>query len=212
MRTNVTFRKNKNKTPFELFFGMKPNINYLRVFGCAYYHVPKQKRNKLSLPGKIGIMVGYARERRRYKIYVPETGKVLEEKSVNFNENDSGARLIDENDKDNNERTYNLLTYLESEQDVTKNQNGINANVGNEMDDEENEEIIEAERRPRGRPQGTTRAILEVRKRLRREENNANQTGVRRFERLREKAVSLVEQVKTPSSYDEAKISQNWSD
>jgi len=116
---HVTFRKNKNKTPFELFFGMKPNINYLRIFECvAYYHVPKQKRDKMSLSGKIGIMVGYARERCGYRIYVPKTGKVLEERSVNFNKNDSGARLIDENDKDNNE--YHLLTYSQPEQDVIK--------------------------------------------------------------------------------------------
>jgi len=151
--TSLTFRKNKNKTPFgrELFFRMKPNINYLRIFGCvAYYHVSKQKRNKLNLPDKIGIMVGYAHERRGYRIYVSETGKVLEERSVNFNENDLGARLIDENDKDNE---YYLLTYLEPEQDVIKDQNDneINANIGNETDDEENEEIIEAERRSRER-------------------------------------------------------------
>jgi len=67
--------------------------------------------------------------------------------------------------------------------------------VGNETDNEENEEIIEAEHRPRGRPQGTTQAIIEARERLRREENNANQTGVRRSEKSREKAVSLVKQV-----------------
>jgi len=31
--SNVTFRKNKSKTPFE-FFEIRSNINYLRVFGC----------------------------------------------------------------------------------------------------------------------------------------------------------------------------------
>jgi len=51
-----------------------------------------------------------------------------------------------------------------------------------------------------------------VRKRLRRKKNNANQTGIRRSERLQKKAISLVEQVKTSSSYDEAKIIQNWPD
>jgi len=54
-----------------------------------------------------------------------------------------------------------------------------------------------------------TRAVIEVRERLRREENNANQTGVRRSEKSRKKAVNLVKQVKTLSIYDEAKINQN---
>jgi len=44
--------------------------------------------------------------------------------------------------------------YLKPEQDVTRDQNdnGINANVNNETNDEENEEIIEAERKLRERP------------------------------------------------------------
>jgi len=59
--STVTPRKNKNKTPFELFFNMKPNVSYVRVFGCvAYYHTPKEKRGKLELPGKVG-MIGLVR-------------------------------------------------------------------------------------------------------------------------------------------------------
>ena len=83
--SNVTPRKNKDKTPYELFFGIKLNVSYLRIFGCiVYYHIPKEKRNKLELPGKIGIMVGYSREKRG--IYDPENEIVLEERSVKFNE------------------------------------------------------------------------------------------------------------------------------
>ena len=84
--SNVTPRKNKAKTPHELFFNVKPNVSYLRIFGCTVYcHIPKKKRNKLELPGKIGIMVGYSRERRGYRIYDPEKEIVLEESRIQLN-------------------------------------------------------------------------------------------------------------------------------
>ena len=38
-----------DKTPFEAWYGKKPNVNHLRVFGCsAYIHVPKDERKKLD--------------------------------------------------------------------------------------------------------------------------------------------------------------------
>lgn len=34
-RVNIT--KNTNKTPYELYFGKKPNLGYLKVFGSKCY-------------------------------------------------------------------------------------------------------------------------------------------------------------------------------
>ena len=37
------------KTPYEAWFGQKPRVDHLRVFGCdAYVHVPKDERGKLD--------------------------------------------------------------------------------------------------------------------------------------------------------------------
>ena len=49
-------------------------------------------------------MVGYSRERRRYRIYDPEKEIVLEERSIKFNESELGNDLIKTN---NCEETYN---------------------------------------------------------------------------------------------------------
>jgi hypothetical protein len=39
----------KNITPEEVFTGIKPEIELLRLFGCpVYFHVPKEKKSKLD--------------------------------------------------------------------------------------------------------------------------------------------------------------------
>jgi len=38
-----------DKTPEEVFTGKKPGVSHLRIFGCpVYFHVPKEKRNKIE--------------------------------------------------------------------------------------------------------------------------------------------------------------------
>ena len=55
--TNLTPRKGKKNTPFELFFDHKSSLEHLRVFGCAaffYVSKPKQHRDKLEFRGETG--------------------------------------------------------------------------------------------------------------------------------------------------------------
>lgn len=76
------------KTPYELLHGKKPPVMYFKVFGCkAYVGVPKQKRNKLQMRAKEGIMVGYAFSTKGYRIYLTQDHKVIETRNVKFNEN-----------------------------------------------------------------------------------------------------------------------------
>ena len=60
--TNVTGGKaNQGKTLFELIHEVKPNIEKLRVFGCAaYIYEPKEKRIwKLAQRGRPRILIGH---------------------------------------------------------------------------------------------------------------------------------------------------------
>ena len=51
----------ENKTPEEVFSGKKPEVSYLRIFGCpVYIHILKEKRTKLDPLGKKDIFVGYS--------------------------------------------------------------------------------------------------------------------------------------------------------
>jgi hypothetical protein len=50
----------KDKTPKEVFTGIKPEVGNLRIFGCPIYiHVPKEKMTKMEPSGKKGVFVGY---------------------------------------------------------------------------------------------------------------------------------------------------------
>ena len=58
---NVTLiSKAKFLTPKEMWKGLKPDISYLHIFGCAaYVHVLKGKRQKLDPKSQEMIFVGY---------------------------------------------------------------------------------------------------------------------------------------------------------
>ena len=58
----------------ELYFGTKPNLRHLRVFGSiAYVHVPKEKRRKLDTKAEKCILVGYSDKQKGYKCYNTRT-------------------------------------------------------------------------------------------------------------------------------------------
>jgi hypothetical protein len=78
----------KDMTPEEASSGKKPNVEHLRIFGFPIYiHIPKDKRKKLELLGKMGIFVGYNELSKAYRIYILEQHNIEVSKDVTFNEN-----------------------------------------------------------------------------------------------------------------------------
>ena len=54
----IEHRVIENKTPEEVFFGKKPEVTHLRIFGyLVYLHIPKEKRTKLDPSWKNGIFI-----------------------------------------------------------------------------------------------------------------------------------------------------------
>ena len=77
----------RDKTPEEAWSGQKPNLSHLKVFSCvAYAHVPDQLRKKLDDKAEKCIFVGYSEETKAYKLYNPETQKVIISRDVTFDE------------------------------------------------------------------------------------------------------------------------------
>ena len=77
----------EDKTPHEVWTGKKPSLSHLRVFGCdAYVHVPKEKRTKLDNKSERCIFIGYKDGLKGYKLWNPETRKVVYSRDVVFRE------------------------------------------------------------------------------------------------------------------------------
>ena len=88
IRNRVTTRGLSAKTtPFEVLFGRKPNLSYLRVFGSRFwYTVACGDVDKLDHRAREGIMIGYARGIRGYKLWDTKEGKVVATRDVRFDE------------------------------------------------------------------------------------------------------------------------------
>jgi hypothetical protein len=83
---NLSPSNNRDKTPWELFYGIRPDISSLRVFGSiAYALIPKKLRQKLDPVSIMGIFVGYEPNSKAYRILLP-SGKITISRDVTFNE------------------------------------------------------------------------------------------------------------------------------
>jgi hypothetical protein len=69
----VPNRKNTKTTPYEQWFGEKPDISHLRVFGStAFVHINGQLRTKLEPTSRRVIFVGYGQSTKLYRICDPK--------------------------------------------------------------------------------------------------------------------------------------------
>ena len=74
-----------DKTPQEVWTGKEPSLTHLKVFGCdAYVHVPKENRSKLDKKDEKCIFIGYKDGLKGYKLWNPETRKVVYSRDVVF--------------------------------------------------------------------------------------------------------------------------------
>ena len=84
------------QTPWELFYGKKPDVSNMRVFGArAYVHVPKQLRYKLDPLNQAGTFLGYEPNSKAYRVLL-EDGKMVVSRNVTFDEGRS-VTTISEN-------------------------------------------------------------------------------------------------------------------
>ena len=86
-------RKLKNKTPYELLIGRKPNVKYFRVFSCKCFILNKKSRlAKFESRTYEGIYVGYASNSHAYRVLNKSTECIEETVNVEFDE-DNGSRV-----------------------------------------------------------------------------------------------------------------------
>lgn len=82
-------------TPFEVWFGRKPDLSHLRVFGCEVYAwKPQQKRKKFESKAVKLTFVGYATDSKAYRLLNTKTGEIVISRDVRFLEVDELAKKI----------------------------------------------------------------------------------------------------------------------
>ncbi|CAL2247067.1 unnamed protein product [Prunus armeniaca] len=79
--------KSVPKTPYEMWFGRKPSLNHLKIWGCSAY-VKKHDIDKLDARSEMCRFIGYPKETLGYYFYHPNEQKVLVARSARFLEID----------------------------------------------------------------------------------------------------------------------------
>jgi hypothetical protein len=75
------------KSPLEVLYNLKYDLNKLRVFGCDAYvkHLP-HLQSKLQTKAWRGIFVGYSPHANSYRLMDPEDGRIVNSRDVTFME------------------------------------------------------------------------------------------------------------------------------
>jgi hypothetical protein len=73
-------------TPFELRFGCKPSVSHFRPFRCKCFILKYGNLDKFESRSFDGILLGYTRHGRCYRVYRFETNTVVESCDVTFYE------------------------------------------------------------------------------------------------------------------------------
>jgi hypothetical protein len=85
---NRILSKKIQSSPYELWNGRKPNLNYLKVWGCtAYFRVSDPKRTKLGSRAIKSVFVGYAVNSKAYRLLDLSYNTIVESMDVEFIKN-----------------------------------------------------------------------------------------------------------------------------
>jgi hypothetical protein len=89
LKNRLSNRMLDDKTPYEAWFGYKPEVGHLRRWGCIVYaHIPKQLCQKLDSKSRKGILVGYDATPYVYRIYDPVKKVILSTRDCKIAENE----------------------------------------------------------------------------------------------------------------------------
>ena len=83
----VPCRRETEATPYSEWFGHKPDVSNLRIFGSeCYVHVSSDQRKKMDPKSKVGIFVGYGRSSKLFRVFDQARNKLDMVTNVKFNE------------------------------------------------------------------------------------------------------------------------------
>ena len=85
-----------NQTPFQAFYGTRPDVSNLPLFGTAcFYHLDRKLRHKLEPTAREGRFIGFPTNMKGYKILDLKSRSIHYSRSVTFQAPDSWTNPID---------------------------------------------------------------------------------------------------------------------
>ena len=82
---NRVHSKKIKVSPYKLWNGRKPNLDYTKVWGClAFYRVVDPKRTKLGLRTMKSMFVGNAENSKAYRLFNLSSNTIVESRDVKF--------------------------------------------------------------------------------------------------------------------------------
>lgn len=152
-------RRNNSVTPFEVWFGKKPDVQHLRVWGCVVFVKELGHVDKLKPRSRKGHLVGYSGD-TIYRVFhqesriVVETRDVVFDETVMFHAGDTSSTLFEslfDEDTDGSD--------IERENDATSRVDSVISVHQHDEDNIDTEAADEAMSLPpakkRGRPLGS---------------------------------------------------------
>lgn len=90
IRNRCPTRSLDGKTPYEVWTGTVSDVSYLRDYGSRVYCLDRKPgKGKLESRCKEGILVGFSKESKGYRIWLPEDEIVIASRDVRFSRNTS---------------------------------------------------------------------------------------------------------------------------
>ena len=71
-------------SPYELWKGKKPNLDYIKVWGCLAFYRMVEKRTKLGPRAMKSVFIGYAENSKAYRLLNLSSNTVVESRDVEF--------------------------------------------------------------------------------------------------------------------------------
>ena len=108
----VTTALKDGLTPYQLWFGKKPNLKHIRTFRCMMYsHVPEGERRKLDKKAHKLWFVGNTESTENYKLCDEVKRRCFVRHDVIFNEDDFGETKVEKEglEAENEEPTETIL-------------------------------------------------------------------------------------------------------
>jgi hypothetical protein len=91
LHVKTTTRTLKSKTPYEMWYGRKPDYSYMREIGCRAFVLIQNKHNPKIYERSIEcVLIGYDAKSKTYRCYHRESKKVVSSYNVEFLESHHG--------------------------------------------------------------------------------------------------------------------------